>query len=870
MKRICCFMIMVLCFIGLGTNVSAEEIHTELSTLEEFSQWSQSDSSTYSTLTFVRRTGIVGGADKITYFSLMEIDGTLVYCIEPYVYAATGQNYEIDWGVLNESTKQRLFRITNVGYGRYGHNDDRWFVATQLAVWRALGYTQYYAQTMDGTYWDLSAEIAEIEQMANSFGNTASFSGQTLTLDLNEPCTVKDSSGVLSQFQVQSVKGVDIVQNGNEMTVTIVDRDYQKSLSGSKGITTGGLVYVHPGKQTVYMVHRSEEPISYHLNLKLNTKDLVIVKQDTSGQIASGVHTFELLDEQSNTVLDHLTIENGRLEVKGELVKGKYWLKETSTTFPYVLSDEMMQIDLSEKQHVEVIFVNDVEKIDVQILKKDDQTKQLLDGAVFEVSVVQNDKKELLFKKKAEAGYLNFEVPYGKTIQVCEVEAPAGYQMSSQCQTVEIRPDKKETVQIEFLNCRKEIPVILYKKDAETDQLLEGAVFEVTGPDGSATVTSTKTGTTLSGFHYGDQITVCEVTAPAGYELSLQPCQSVILSEDSEILEFENRKRRISVEIVKLDEKTGMKLDDAEFTISLMNASDQWEEIYRKTTGGNYLYIQDAKQKELSVFKDEEKQSSLGVRYVDEMGFVDVADLNEFEEVYAEVDGKLKKYPILNFNGMIRLPEMVYGSKLQICETRAPEGYELNESGCQIVILTGDEDNQRVVFENTKRLIDVYLMKHDADDFNLLLNDAYFRIENLTTGKMDYRMSGRLCVSTFEDGFPVSVFFQVYRDDKCTDLIFEAQTDETGEWIGFCDEKEVYVTWNDHIDHFIIEKGTIVLEDVTYGDVLNVCEVIAPSGYHRKEECQLIEVKSSEPMLQIWLENERIRVYDEVPAMGTD
>ena len=278
MKRICCFMMTVLCFWVLGINASAEEIHTELSTPEEFSQWSQSDSSTYSTLTFVRRTGIVGGADKITYFSLMEIDGTLVYCIEPHVYAATGQNYEIDWGILDEYTKQRLFNITNVGYGRYGHNDDRWFVATQLVIWRALGYNQYYAQTMDGAYWDLSAEMSEIEQMANSFGNTASFSGQTLTLDLNEPCTVKDSRGILSQFHVQSVKGVDVVQEGNEMTVTIVDRDYQKSLSGSKGITTGGLVYVHPGKQTVYMVHRSEEPISYQLKLKLNTVNLRLLK----------------------------------------------------------------------------------------------------------------------------------------------------------------------------------------------------------------------------------------------------------------------------------------------------------------------------------------------------------------------------------------------------------------------------------------------------------------------------------------------------------------------------------------------------------------------------------------------------------------
>ena len=74
--------------------------------------------------------------------------------------------------------------------------------------------------------------------------------------------------------------------------------------------------------------------------------------------------------------------------------------------------------------------------------------------------------------------------------------------------------------------------------------------------------------------------------------------------------------------------------------------------------------------------------------------------------------------------------------------------------------------------------------------------------------------------------------------------------------------------------HFLHEAKDILLyfasQDVTYGDVLSVCEVIAPSGYHRSEECQIIEVKSQEQMLQVWFENERIKIYDEVPAMGID
>jgi hypothetical protein len=200
----------------------------------------------------------------------MEIDGILVYCLDPTIFAGTGKDYQISWDTIDEATKQKLFRITNVGYGYPGHTDDRWFIATQLAVWEVMGFDSYYAMTFENEVLDLSWEIAEIKRLSKTFGGSASFSGQTLELDLNESHTLCDEHGVLSHFQVSDVEGVDIQQNGNEITITIVDRQHQKTLSDAKGVTTGGLVYVYPGMQSLYMVHRSEVPYSYQLNLKFS------------------------------------------------------------------------------------------------------------------------------------------------------------------------------------------------------------------------------------------------------------------------------------------------------------------------------------------------------------------------------------------------------------------------------------------------------------------------------------------------------------------------------------------------------------------------------------------------------------------------
>ncbi len=827
MKWICCLSC---CLLLMCTFVQAEneEVITELGTIEEFSERMNSEVASFSTLDFVRRVGKIDGTKYEMFFSIMEIDGNLVYCIEPGIYAGTGMSYEVDYEYLDEQTKQRLFRITNVGYQNAGHDGDEWFVATQLAVWRALGLTQYSAKTLEGEVWDVSQEVAEIERLASSFGNTASFSGQKLKADKGEAVTVLDEHGVISGFEVCSKKGLDVKQNGNQLTLTLTGECEEATISGSKGLKTGGLVYARPGRQTVYMVTRSEEPVSYDLTLKMKTGDIRIQKLNEDGQIALGNHHFELIDELGKRVMitgaEVIEVQDGVLEIIGQLPKGKYILKELSTVYPYKLSHQNVEFTVESEQMNEVQFVNEFTETSLIVLKKDQETLQPLDNAEFTISVMDsNGELKQIEQGMTVDGMLEItSVKYGEKVQVCETKAPEGYLMSKDaCQLVMMTPLENEKVVVEFVNQRQQIPLVIRKRDKNNKELLSGALFSIqsmndTGEWVEIAQKETHQGITEEILLDGEEmIQVCEIKAPTGYVLPEKACQNVVVQANENehlILDFEDELRKLSLKIIKRDAHTQELLNGAEFLISVYDElTEKWKDAAQKTTGS--LHTEDK-------------------------------------------------------TGVIEVNQLNYGQKVKVCEIKAPQGYQKQES-CQEIEMISESDEIELVIENERRDIEVQIYKVDSED-GRLLNDAYFSWvkENSDSG---FGMTGRLLVQ-FKSDIPFPAEVEVFADSECTDLLMEGKTDETGEYVAQCEDEEVFVRLKetDEIQKVHLLPGGFSLGKVKYGEQVKVCEVIAPTGYQIHEACQWIDVRTDEEFLKILIENERIQSYEEVPSMGLD
>ena len=97
--------------------------------------------------------------------------GNLVYCIEPFDTLDPGSEYKeyvgdfTQYNKLSEDAKRKIFLIAYYGYGYGNHNTTKWYVVTQLLIWRVIAGEKnvYFTDTLNGNKIDkYDNEINEI------------------------------------------------------------------------------------------------------------------------------------------------------------------------------------------------------------------------------------------------------------------------------------------------------------------------------------------------------------------------------------------------------------------------------------------------------------------------------------------------------------------------------------------------------------------------------------------------------------------------------------------------------------------------------------------------------------------------------------
>ena len=153
----------------------------------------------------------------------------------------------------------------------------------------------------------------------------------------------------------------------------------------------------------------------------------------------------------------------------------------------------------------------------VSILKLDKDTNATVEGAVLVVKDVNGNEVDR-FTSTSEAHVIE-NIANG-TYTVEEVEAPSGYELSTEKETFTIDNDTK-TVEVKFYNTPKDRMVTISKVDSTTGNPVSGAVIVVTNENGEeiARFTSTNEAYVIKNIPDGTY-TVEEVETPEGYFLN--------------------------------------------------------------------------------------------------------------------------------------------------------------------------------------------------------------------------------------------------------------------------------------------------------------------------------------------------------------
>ncbi|MEC2047748.1 SpaA isopeptide-forming pilin-related protein [Bacillus licheniformis] len=286
-----------------------------------------------------------------------------------------------------------------------------------------------------------------------------------------------------------------------------------------------------------------------------------LTKEDAEGRTLKGAE-FKIVDHEGKTVHEKLTSdEDGKIAVSG-LAPGRYAFVETKAPDGFVLNSGKIEFVIPDAAEGKPAHVDAGKAINYKgsvYLQKEDEDGNGLEGAVFKIidSEGKTVKDDLISKEggKIEAGDL---AP--GSYQFVEKHAPDGYLLSTDPIPFSITGKHEgEPKQVKLTALNKKNSVVLTKVGQDDKSAgLQGAQFDLTDETGKVLKTGLATDAdgriTVYGLKPGNYQFV-ETKAPKHYQLDKTPISFTVKNTDTKQIELtaENQLTPGDVKLTKVD-----------------------------------------------------------------------------------------------------------------------------------------------------------------------------------------------------------------------------------------------------------------------------------------------------------------------------
>ena len=181
----------------------------------------------YYRLTGIYYNQVINGNLESNHTTSFHLGGRIAYCIEPGVQINTNTYTETDWSSidLSEDVRDYIEKVGYYGYEYPGHQTDRYYIAAQELIWKAVrpdvevSWTTGINKT--GDVIDISQEKNEIEALVRGHSLVPSFSLNDVSGYLGEEIILNDENNVLDYYDISDSKYHEITRDGNSLKIKL-------------------------------------------------------------------------------------------------------------------------------------------------------------------------------------------------------------------------------------------------------------------------------------------------------------------------------------------------------------------------------------------------------------------------------------------------------------------------------------------------------------------------------------------------------------------------------------------------------------------------------------------------------------------------
>ena len=457
------------------------------------------------------------GGSPYAGYKFYTADGLTAYCVEPARFnssngtVVTGSK---SYSALTQTQQNQIARA--IAANTSGHSNNYKYMATQAIIWE-IAYGQparsgsVYNAVIVANSGKLSSYYEEIRTKMESLGEIPSFMGPDAA---NPPKYEMSEDGgewsidlendnpnvTLREEDFKSKAPFHFSVSGDTLTVTSPSEPDEQSLtewhsaSGDSGIIfwnsseqtkasfdeTGGIPgdgYMKFSDEFIppEITEQPEEKVGY----------LQINKYDGETNLPLGGAIFKI--ESESYVNDSFAVPYGGATVVIPIPEGKDSVEVTVTEVKapdlYALDSTSQTVTVTAGDQVniaQVSFANYPLECSLTIYKHEKGNEGIaLQGARFRIRYADPDVSAQVWTETTDSsGRIHIDLPHSGTLIIEELEAPDGY-VIGKISTHEVVVQKGEDKEISISNDKK-AQIIVYKRDNQSGQLLQGAVIKAT------------------------------------------------------------------------------------------------------------------------------------------------------------------------------------------------------------------------------------------------------------------------------------------------------------------------------------------------------------------------------------------------------